>query len=440
MRMPSHWPTRPQRKLWMGHCLGRGILLARNLASLASNDSLFAATAVEKLERLQAELLPLAERYDVVVANPPYMGAKNMNKWLGEWVKNHYVDVKGDLFSCFIVRNSEMGNDHAQMGFMTPYVWMFISTYEKLRKFVIEKNTITSLIQLEYSGFAGATVPICTFTLQKGYVEGYKGGYIRLSDFVGADQQAPRALEALANPDCGWFYRAASKTFGSLPGSPIGYWASEKIERIFTQCEPFDKSLAFREGIHTANNDRFLKFWWEPNQNLLVRNATCVEDIDAAGRWVPYCKGGQYRKWYGNSDYVIAFDKIFRDEMKHQPGCVWPSQSLWFKQGGTWTAVSSGCIGVRFYPAGCLFDAGGQVLVGENCIEAIAAINTSLYGLIAELTMPTLNYKCGVMKTLPDIRTNNEQVVELAESCIKLCQTDWNRFETSLDFMHHPLV
>ena len=252
--------------------------------------------------------------------------------------------------------------------------------------------------------------------------------------------QTPGALEALANPDCGWFYRASSRTFGSLPGSPIGYWASEKIERIFTRCEPFDKSLAFREGIHTANNDRFLKLWWEPNQKLLVRDAERVEDIDAAGRWVPYCKGGQFRKWYGNFDYVIAFDKTFREEMKSQPGCVWPSQSLWFRQGGTWTAVSSGCIGVRFYPDGCLFDAGGQVLVGDNCIEAIAAINTSIYGLIAELTMPTLNYKCGVMKTLPDIRTNNDQVVELAESCIELCQMDWDAFETSLDFKHHPLI
>ena len=412
----------------------------RDLASLAGEGSIFGGSATEKLERLRAEIEPLSCKYDVVVANPPYMGAKNMNAWLSGWVKKHYPDVKGDLFSCFMVRNSGMGSGHAQMGFMTPYVWMFIGTYEKLRRFVIEQNTITSLIQLEYSGFAGATVPICTFTLQKGKVKGYRGGYIRLSDFPGADQQAPRALEALADPECGWFYRAVSKTFENLPGSPIGYWASEKIERVFTQCDSFDKSLAFREGIHTADNDRFLKLWWEPNQSLLVRKAECVEDIDAAGRWVPYCKGGQYRKWYGNFDYVIAFDRPFREEMKSKPGCVWPSQSLWFKHGGTWTAVSSGCIGVRFYPDGCLFDAGGQVLVGENCIEAIAAINTSIYGLIAELTMPTLNYKCGVLKTLPDIRTNNERVIELAKSCIKMCQDDWDAFETSCDFRKHPLL
>ena len=172
--------------------------IARDLASLAGETTIFGESAAEKLERLQAELEPLNRRYDVVVANPPYMGSKNMNKWLGDWIKTHYKDVKGDLFSCFMMRNVGIGAEHAQLGFMTPYVWMFIGTYEKLRKFVIQQNTITSLIQLEYSGFSGATVPICTFTLQKGYCPGYRGGYVRLSDFVGADQQAPRASKSLA--------------------------------------------------------------------------------------------------------------------------------------------------------------------------------------------------------------------------------------------------
>ena len=124
------------------------------------------------------------------------MGAKNMNQWLGDWVKENYPDAKSDLFSSFIVRNLNMGADCAQLGFMTPYVWMFIGSYEKLRKKIIASHTITSLIQLEYSGFAGATVPICTFTLQKNHMPSFEGTYIRLSDFPGADQQAPRVLEA----------------------------------------------------------------------------------------------------------------------------------------------------------------------------------------------------------------------------------------------------
>ncbi len=416
--------------------------IAGDLASLAEDGSLFAATAMEKLEQLQAELLPLADRYDVVVANPPYMGSSSLGKWMGAWAKKHYLEAYRDLCTSFIDRGFTLSNDQGYSAMVTMQSWMFLGSYEKLRDMILHSHSISSMAHLGTRAFGaiGGEVVSTTATVFANAKYEARGSYFHLVDMGSEEEKQAGLLEALADPDCGWFYRANASGFDAIPGSPIAYWASEKIERIFTQCEPFDKSLAFREGIHTANNDRFLKLWWEPNQNLLVRNATCVEDIDAAGRWVPYCKGGQYRKWYGNSDYVIAFDKIFRNEMKHQPGCVWPSQSLWFKQGGTWTAVSSGCIGVRFYPAGCLFDAGGQVLVGENCIEAIAAINTSIYGLISELTMPTLNYKCGVMKTLPDIRTNNEQVIELAESCIKICQTDWDGYETSLDFMHHPLV
>mgnify|MGYP000046128768 CR=1 FL=1 len=167
----------------------------------------------------------------------------------------------------------------------------------------------------------------------------------------------------------------------------------------------------------------------------------CVigRQIDEQGCWVPYCKGGDYRKWYGNLTFVIGFDQEHRKSMKQQQGCVWPSQSLWFKEGGTWTAVSSGNLGVRWFPHGCLFDAGGQVLIGENHIEAIADLNTSLYQTIADMTMPTLNYKCGVLKTLPDIRSNDEDVIESAKVCIQVSRLDWDSFETSWDFQRFVL-
>ena len=236
--------------------------------------------------RLQAELQPLAERYDVVVANPPYMGAKNMNKWLSDWVKQNYPDVKGDLFSCFMVRNSDLGNDHAQMGFMTPYVWMFISTYEKLRKFVIEKNTITTLIQLEYSGFAGATVPICTFTLQKGCMHGYQGSYIRLSDFVGADQQAPRALEALANPDCGWLYLRSGSDYAVIDGAPIAYWLSPGYYKLLSKKERMEDSYEIGSGLSTSDNERFLRRIWEVSFSKISSGKT----NDA--KWSLFQKGG----------------------------------------------------------------------------------------------------------------------------------------------------
>ena len=246
----------------------------------------------------------------MVVANPPYMGAKNMNSWLSSWVKKQYADVKGDLFSCFMVRNSGMGTDHAQMGFMTPYVWMFIGTYEKLRRFVIEQNTITSLIQLEYSGFAGATVPICTFTLQKGKVEGYKGGYIRLFDFPGADQQAPRALEALANPNCGWFYRADAQKFNTIPGIPIAYWASDSAIDGFRKGKSLSSVANPKQGLKTADNKRFLHYWFEVDFSHITFGCTSrSEAVKLNGKWFSLHQGGEFRKWYGNCLYVIDWER-----------------------------------------------------------------------------------------------------------------------------------
>ena len=416
----------------------------RDLASLAGEGSIFGGSAAEKLERLQAELEPLSCRYDVVVANPPYMGAKNMNSWLSSWVKKQYADVKGDLFSCFMVRNSGMGTDHAQMGFMTPYVWMFIGTYEKLRRFVIEQNTITSLIQLEYSGFAGATVPICTFTLQKGKVEGYKGGYIRLSDFPGADQQAPRALEALADPDCGWFYRASSAAFETVPGNPIAYWASNGVRRTFVNGIPLEKVSSPRQGLATGENERFLREWWEVSQVKSEYDCYSLDDLrNRRGKWIPYNKGGEYRKWYGNNDYVIAFDKDSYDVLANQ-GNHLPSRQLYFRPSITWSKISSGVIAFRFKPQGGAFDVAGTSIFGDkSTLEYLQGLcNSSLIMQIAALLSPTLNFEVGQIASYPVIMSDRAEgdVCNNVESARYLSKIDYDSFETSWDFEKHPLI
>jgi len=383
---------------------------------------------------LQAELEPLSCRYDVVVANPPYMGAKNMNSWLSSWVKKQYADVKGDLFSCFMVRNSGMGTDHAQMGFMTPYVWMFIGTYEKLRRFVIEQNTITSLIQLEYSGFAGATVPICTFTLQKGKVEGYKGGYIRLSDFPGADQQAPRALEALANPDCGWFYRADASGFEAIPGSPIAYWLNERLYNAFQFSTNIEEGFrAVVKGVFTGNNDKFLRLWHEINRNK-------VNDI-----WRLYAKGGAYRKWYGNVEYVINWRNDAHD-LKQYKGSGMGAAKYFGSYTLTWTKISSGSIAFRLNQGNVFFDDASPAFViwnktGCRELSVLAFLNSSLSSYCLAFLAPTLNYQCGDIKKLPfDSRCINETVAAISGDCIDESIKDWNAFESSVDFKRHPLV
>ena len=383
---------------------------------------------------MQTELDPLSRRYDVVVANPPYMGSKNMNKWLGDWIKKHYKNVKGDLFSCFMVRNVDMGTEHAQLGFMTPYVWMFIGTYEKLRKFVIQQNTITSLIQLEYSGFSGATVPICTFTLQKGYCPGYRGGYVRLSDFVGADQQAPRALEALANPDCGWFYRADANGFEAIPGSPIAYWLNERLYNAFQFSTSIEDGFrAVVKGVFTGNNDKFLRLWHEINRNKM-------NDI-----WRLYAKGGAYRKWYGNVEYVINWRNDAYD-LKQYKGSGMGAAKYFGSYTLTWTKISSGSIAFRLNQGTVFFDDASPAFVmrskaGCRELSVLAFLNSSLSSYCLAFLAPTLNYQCGDIKKLPfDSRCINKTVAAISGDCIDESIKDWDAFESSVDFKRHPLV
>ena len=409
----------------------------RDLASLAGEETIFGGFAAEKLKRLQAELEPLSRRYDVVVANPPYMGSKNMNKWLGDWIKTHYKDVKGDLFSCFMVRNVGMGAEHAQLGFMTPYVWMFIGTYEKLRKFVIQQNTITSLIQLEYSGFSGATVPICTFTVQKGYCPGYRGGYVRLSDFVGVDQQAPRALEALANPDCGWFYKRSADTFEAIPGSPLGYWVGNGIWEKYKSNPNFSQVGHPKVGMQTSNNDRYLRLWWEVKYSEFVLPSE--NPI-----WIKYLKGGDYRKWYGNLEYLLHF-KRDPSYILQQPHAKVLNLDLLNKPKCTWTDLTSGEPSFRYAPNDTFYDISGHCFFpsSDDQLYLLAYANTSLVALLKKVFNSSFHFQCGdlgkIVVPLVDAPTKN-RVKRIAAIQIELSRADWDGFETSWDFKRHPLV
>lgn len=412
----------------------------RDLASLAGEGSIFGGSATEKLERLRAEIEPLSCKYDVVVANPPYMGAKNMNAWLSGWVKKHYPDVKGDLFSCFMVRNSGMGSGHAQMGFMTPYVWMFIGTYEKLRRFVIEQNTITSLIQLEYSGFAGATVPICTFTLQKGKVKGYRGGYIRLSDFPGADQQAPRALEALANPDCGWFYRADADGFGAIPGSPIAYWASRPTIASFDN-PLLGEIIPVKKGLDTGDNGTFLRCWHEvPFSEIGFGNKTSQSFISSCARWAPHDKGGEFRRWYGNTEWII--DWAHGGAALKASSANLRSQQYYFHDAITWSSISSGLCSFRSSDYGAISNtAGSSMYPLANRLLYLGLMNSSVVQLLLSFLAPTLNYSAGPISQIPKANwIKAEAIQNLVEDSIAQTKDDWDAFEISWGFISHPLV
>ena len=235
---------------------------------------------------------------------------------------------------------------------MSPFVWMFISSHGNLRTRLVDEETITSLIQLEYSGFEGATVPICTFTLQKGHVAFRKGCFIRLSDFRGSDSQAPRALEAIRNRGCGWFFEAAQDEFKKLPGSPVAYWVSERVRRVFEQGETLSSVAKPRVGMRTGDNERFLRQWHEVS--IAEFNSTSENSRQASesgNKWFPFVKGGNFRKWFGNVEYVINWEnngnEIKTTTLAKYPQLSWDNlgwkisnEAYYFLPAITWTAVS----------------------------------------------------------------------------------------------------
>lgn len=425
-------------------------------AAASCSDDLFAATAKTKLESAAVICEKLSRRFTCTVANPPYMGSSSFNPFMSKWVKRNYSDVKSDLFSSFIVRIMDFAGEHGEVGMMTPFVWMFIGSYEKLRNRLIDDKTLTTLIQLEYSGFAGATVPICTFTYHNSHIDGYKGGYVRLADFTGPAVQAPKALEAIQNPDCGWFYRRDADTFKQIPGTPIAYWASDAMLEAFGGHSIRDEAFA-GIGMRTGDNARFLRLWHEVGlSDMVIGCCSAEEQINSGARWVPYNKGGNFRRWYGNNDYVVNWFNN-GEEIKANTKAVYPelgddlgwkisNERFYFKPGLTWTGVTSGLFNCRLYRQGFIFDSGANGLfstkeLGVSYLSAL--LNSSVAASAFSFLNPTLNFGAGTVNNMPVIRPSASDysiVEDLAHRCFDASEADYNSFETSWDFGHNPLV
>lgn len=392
----------------------------------------------------------LSQKYHVVIANPPYMGGKGMNGRMAAWLKDNYTDVKSDLFSAFMVRNTELALPKGQLGFMSPFVWMFISSYEKLRSFLINQKTITSLVQLEYSGFDGATVPICTFTVENNYKPEFKGGYVRLSDFRGSDNQGPRTLEAIKNPNCGWFYKASATDFKKISGSPIAYWVSENIRNSFVTLSSLGQKATTRKGMVTGDNSRFTKLWSEVDWRTIGFDCISRSDAQISGKkWFPYIKGGGFRKWFGNVVDVVLWEndgEILRNE-KH-PTADRPLASNFnldyiFKPNVSWGTVTSSEFSARLSLGGELFDQAGNACFpsGENIKHVLCFLNSKVATTCLKALNPTLNFVPGDIADLPlnqDI--SGEQIRHLAERATSLGKSDWDSYEISWDFKVFPIL
>lgn len=423
------------------------------LEKLTSKDvqvDLFLKETHESVLKVLKQVKYLSPVYHAVIANPPYLGGKGMNPRMAVWLKENYKDVKSDLFSAFIMRNSVMTLPYGQMGFMTPFVWMFISSHEKLRNYLIESKTITSLVQLEYSGFDGATVPICTFTLENSLKPDFLGGYVKLSDFKGADNQAPKTLEAINNQDCGWFYRASSKDFTKIPGTPLAFWLTSKIRDVFKENSSLGEVGFPRLGMATGNNDLHVRQWSEVSTSKLGFNiASREEALESQKKWFPYNKGGAYRRWYGNNDNVVNWenDGKLLQTLKDPTGKrIWAHNfnlEYIFKPCLTFTATSSSYFGIRYSPQGFLFDnKGSSYFTSDEKLKPILGFLASkLATQILKAINPTIEFQPGNISVLPFLANIvTKELTEIVDELIFIAKEDWDDYEVSWDFHRSPLL
>lgn len=366
----------------------------------------------------------LAQKYDVVVTNPPYMGNKGLNDKISKYLKDNYSDYKGDTFSAFIIRCGEMTKASGYVGMFSPFVWMFIQNYEKLRKNLYKTKNITTLIQFEYSAFKEATVPVCAFVYRNSHT-GEKGYYFRLTDFRGGMEiQQQKYLEAIDNPNCGYLYIASTDNFAKIPGSPVAYWM--KKYDIF-DFEQFGNGYQSGSRNKTHNNEKYVRYWWE---------------IEDRVRFAPYANGGDYKKWYGNHFNLVDWSESAKAEYNSHGGLY--NKIFWGRQGVCWNLITSAQNGFRIKPSEFHYSSGSPTLISDNPtmdLQKLGFLNTKVAGYLLKAFNPTLNTTVTDIMSLP-YNIGNEQctVMQIVTENISLSRTDWDSFETSWDFTRHPLI
>lgn len=397
------------------------------------------------LKALARQAKVLAAKYPVVCTNPPYLN--KIEGRLKTFVTENYKDYSGDLFSVFTYRNLMFCKQDGYCGYMTPFVWMFIKTYEKLREFIIRNKSIATLVQMEYSAFEEATVPICSFVLKNGKAT-ENGLYFKLSDFKGGMQvQKQKVLEALADKNCGYFYEADQSNFSKIPGSPVAYWLSDTIFRSFEFNSASDYGRA-QKGLDTCDVNRFVRNWYEVlNSKIGFTTSNTEMTLTMQNKWYPYAKGGEYRKWYGNVDTVVLWENDGYElrhyftadgKLKSRP----QNTDDYFKELITWSAITSGKPSMR-YINHCIYGGGGTAYVPFGNLQyTLALFNSKLAVMYLDVISPTLNYEAGHIMSIPfkyDGSKENE-ISSCAQNAINIEKDDWDSYENSWDFTRNPLV
>lgn len=386
----------------------------------------------------------LNQRYDVVITNPPYMGGSGMNAKLSDYVKKNYPDSKSDLFAVFIERCLQIAKKDAYTAMITQHAFMFLSSYEKLRGKLLHTNFINMahLGARAFEEIGGEVVQTTSFIMRKSNTKDYKATFARLVDY---NSQEEKENAFLAKND---LHIAHQENFSKIPGSPIAYWVSEKMLKAFENKSIGDVAKP-RQGLATGENDRFLRQWFEVcNLKTCFKATSTANSLVTNKKWFPYNKGGEFRKWYGNNDFVVNWEndgyliRNFKNEagkLRSRP----QNTQFYFKESASWSLVSSGTIAFRYKPVGYIFDVAGMSCFSNDNLKYILGLcNTPIVMKMLEILAPTINYQAGDIANIPVIidKTQKELIEKIVNQNISISKIDWDSFETSWDFITHPLI
>lgn len=389
----------------------------------------------------------LAQKYDVVVTNPPYMAISNGDAKLIKYVHKNYYEGKADFFAVFIQRCLQMTRVDGYAALITQHAWMFLSSFEKLRAY-LSTYDITNMSHLGARAFdeiSGEVVQTTSFVINNTHTAGYKGTYIRLVDGMSQKEKEDIFLSGKER------YFSKEENYTKIPGNPIVYWTSKAMLDAFDNKILYDVARP-RQGMATTNNDLFLRFWHEIRFDKMGLGCISQQNaLDTGRKWFPVTKGGTFRRWYGNFDYVVNYEnagKTICDYIDNTPGVRVKSngrvinRDLYFHEGMTWSTIASGLFGMRYVPNGFIFETKGSMcFTSKELLPYLLGLyNTPVIQCFLQMVSPTLDYHEGPLGKTPVIIKPNKKIDCLVERNIKLSQTDWDSFETSWDFSQHPLL
>ena len=416
-------------------------LLKDFVAAYDAEQNLFASGALaplqERLQQLIAIAETLAQKYEVVVTNPPYRGVADLEAKLSNYIKKNYPDSKSDLFAVFMEACHNMTAENGYQAMITMHSWMFLSSFEKLRA-KIRKLNIVNMVHLGARAFeeiGGEVVQTTSFVLANKHIDGYKGTYCRL---VEPTTQAGKEEMFLAKENQ---YVACSDNFSKIPGAPVAYWVSENAYKMFEEQNRYSGET--KKGVLTGNNDLFLRLWHEVATFKIGYDCVKHDDIlISKKKWFPVTSGGEYRRWYGNFDTIVNLEGDGLEIRKKVKNYRLREPKYYFREAITWTEVSSSYFNCRFVPEGILFGNGGPVsfFYNDNLYYTLGVLNSKIATEVLSYLAPTINFGPEQIKKVPIIIYNKDKGENIVKQNISLSKSDWDSFETSWDFAIHPLL